>query len=208
MDMTLNISRIAALSGSMAVLAALPSVSVLAVTAKSASLGFMHGVFTAIGIVIGDIIFILLAVFGLVTLVHTMGSAFFLIKYICGAYLIWLGINLWRSNSKQTQHNQENAGSSLLESFATGLLITLGDQKAVLFYMGFLPAFLDLNKLTSTDISALILITLCSVGGVKICYAYAADKANTFLSGKKVRVMNVIAAFVMLLAGILVILRS
>lgn len=207
MEPTLNISRIAALFGAMAVLAALPSVSVLAVTAKSASSGFIHGVFTAIGIVIGDIIFILLAVFGLVTLVQTMGSTFFLIKYICGAYLIWLGINLWRSSSKQMQH-KENSGSSLLESFVTGLLITLGDQKAVLFYIGFLPAFLDLNKLTYTDISALILITLCSVGGVKIGYAYAADKANIFLNDRKVRVMNAIAASIMLVAGVLVIVRS
>lgn len=207
MESTLNISKIVALAASMAVLAALPSVSALTVTAKSASSGFIHGVFTAIGIVVGDIIFILLAVFGLVTLVQTLGSAFFLMKYICGAYLIWLGIKLWRSSPKQMQRKQ-NSGSSLLESFMTGLFITLGDQKVVLFYIGFLPAFLDLNKLTYIDISVLILITFCAVGGVKIGYAYAADKANTLMNDRKIGVVNAIAASMMLIVGVFVIVRS
>jgi threonine/homoserine/homoserine lactone efflux protein len=147
MEATLNFSKTFALFGAMAVLAALPSVSILAVTAKSASSGFLHGVFTAIGIVVGDIIFILFAVFGLVLLVQTLGSAFLLIKYVCGAYLSWLGVSFWRSRSKQMQH-KEDSGPSLLGSFITGLLITLGDQKAFLLYVGFLPVFLDLAKLT------------------------------------------------------------
>ncbi len=208
MESTLNFSKILALFGAMAVLAALPSVSVLAVTAKSASSGFLHGVFTAIGIVVGDIIFILFAVFGLVLLVETLGSAFFLIKYVCGAYLIWLGVSLGRSRSKHMNHNKQDSSSSLLGSFMTGLLIALGDQKAVLFYMGFLPAFLDLAKLTYIDISVLILVTLCTVGGVKIAYAYAADRASLFLGGRTVGAMNMVAACIMVMAGILIMARS
>jgi threonine/homoserine/homoserine lactone efflux protein len=207
MESTLHISKILALFAAMALLAALPSVSVLAVTARSASSGFWHGVATAIGIVVGDIIFILIAVFGLVLLVEALGSAFFLIKYICGAYLIWLGVRLWRSRSQQPQR-QENSGSSLLGSFMTGLLITLGDQKAVLFYMGFFPAFLDLTKLTYTDIGILILVTLFAVGGVKIGYAYAADRASIFLGDKMVGAMHVIAACIMVMAGIFIIIRG
>jgi threonine/homoserine/homoserine lactone efflux protein len=207
MESSLNISKILALFGAMAVLAALPSVSVLAVTAKSASSGFLHGVFTSIGIVVGDIIFILFAVFGLVLLVETLGSAFFLINYVCGAYLIWMGVNLWRSRSQQMQHKEDSV-SSLLGSFMTGLLITLGDQKAVLFYMGFLPAFLDLAKLTYTDISVLILVTLCAVGGVKIGYAYAADRASQFLGDRTVGAMNMVAACIMVIVGIFIIVRS
>jgi threonine/homoserine/homoserine lactone efflux protein len=206
MESTLDISKIIALFGAMTVLAALPSVSVLAVTARSASSGFLHGVFTAIGIVVGDIIFILIAIFGLVLLVETLGSAFFLVKYICGAYLIWLGARLWRSRSQKLQR-QGNSDSSLLESFMTGLLITLGDQKAVLFYMGFFPAFLDLTKLTYADIGVLILVTIFAVGGVKIGYAYAADRASVFLGDKMVGAMQVIAACIMVMVGIFIIIR-
>jgi threonine/homoserine/homoserine lactone efflux protein len=105
-------------------------------------------------------------------------------------------------------HHKQDSSFSLLGSFMTGLLITLGDQKAVLFYMGFLPAFLDLAKLTYIDISVLILVTLCAVGGVKIAYAYAADRASIFLGGRTVGVMNIVAACIMVTAGVFVIVRS
>ena len=52
----------------MIVLAIIPSISVLAVSARAAAFGFTHGMFTALGIVAGDIIFILIAVYGLALL--------------------------------------------------------------------------------------------------------------------------------------------
>ncbi len=205
MAFSVSLGKLVALFGAMAMLAALPSVSVLAVTAKSASSGFTQGVLTALGIVVGDIIFILVAVFGLVLLVQTLGAAFALVKYACGAYLIWLGLRLWRSKSQQAA--QAGGTSSWFESFLTGLLITLGDQKAILFYIGFFPAFFDLTQLTYVDVGAVILVTLGAVGGVKVGYAYAADKASLFLSGRVVSAMNRIAAGMMLVAGIVVMVR-
>jgi threonine/homoserine/homoserine lactone efflux protein len=50
-----------ALCSAMVILAAIPSVSVLAVVTRSATFGFIHGVFTSLGIVAGDIIFIVTA---------------------------------------------------------------------------------------------------------------------------------------------------
>ena len=60
----------------MVVLAVIPSVSVLAVSARAAAFGFSHGLFTALGIVAGDIIFILVAVYGLVFIAEAMGEQF------------------------------------------------------------------------------------------------------------------------------------
>lgn len=93
------------------------------------------------GIVIGDIIFILIAIWGLSLLAETLSSLFFLIKYLAGAYLIFLGISLLRVQPKQVEAG-EVMQSALTSSFLTGLFITLGDQKATLFYLGFFPAFL------------------------------------------------------------------
>jgi len=110
----------------MVVLASIPSVSVLAVSTKSATSGFIHGVFTTIGIVVGDIIFIIIAIWGLSLLAEMLGSLFFLMKYLGGAYLILLGVGLCRAKS----HNMETEkviDISLLSSFLTGLFITLSD---------------------------------------------------------------------------------
>jgi threonine/homoserine/homoserine lactone efflux protein len=172
MESSMTITNMVTLFGAMATLAAVPSVSVLVVSARSATSGFVHGVFTAAGIVVGDLLFILLAVFGLALLVEAMGGMFFLVKYMSGAYLIWLGTVLWRVRDNITEIS-DTTGSSLRSSFMTGLLITLGDQKAVLFYLGFLPAFVDPKKMSHVDVEVVMAITALAVGGVKVAYAYA-----------------------------------
>lgn len=89
METGLSLSSMVALFGAMAVLAAVPGVSVLAVSARAAAFGFIHGAFTAMGIVAGDIVFILLAIFGLALLVEALGGMFFLIKYVGGVKLAY-----------------------------------------------------------------------------------------------------------------------
>ncbi|UCH40117.1 MAG: LysE family translocator [Gammaproteobacteria bacterium] len=192
----------------MIVLAIIPSVSVLAVSARAAAFGFSHGLFTALGIVAGDIIFILVAVYGLVFVAEAMGEQFRLIKYIGGAYLIWLGISLWRADAR-ARKREEVRQSSWGASFLTGLLITLGDQKAILFYLGFFPAFIDLSRMTPVDTLLIILIATVGVGGAKLVYAWLADRASLiFDNSNAVRGLNIFAACVMILVGVALLLKT
>jgi threonine/homoserine/homoserine lactone efflux protein len=203
----MTFSSMVALFGAMLVLACIPSVSVLAVSTKSATSGFIHGVFTTVGIVVGDIVFIIIAIWGLSLLAETMGSLFVLIKYLGGVYLILLGIGLWRSKSKNLE-GQEVVKSSLMSSFLTGLLITLGDQKATLFYLGFFPAFLDLSQVSYFDTSIIIGITIVAVGGVKLGYAFMADRARLLISSKIRKVINIAASCVMTAVGVFLIIKT
>lgn len=196
-----------ALSGAMLVLAAVPSVSVLTVSARSASAGFTHGALAAVGVVAGDLCFILLAMLGLALLVEAMGSLSYLLQYLGGAYLIGLGIVLWRRRSRPPGF-RDAAGASRLSSFASGLLVTLGDQKAILFYLGFLPAFFDLNALAVSDIVAIVAITILTVGGVKLGYAYAAHKAGRALGGKAGHAMRIAAACTLIGVGLFALLAG
>lgn len=195
----------AALFIAMVILAAVPGVSVLMVTARSASLGFIHGVFTTIGIVSGDIFFILLAIFGLVILAETMGNAFVMIKYLGGGYLIYLGINFWWKRNSVTK-DMDATESSLLSSFLAGLLVTLADQKAILFYLGFFPAFLDLSAITLLDTGTITGITIVAVGGIKIVYAYLADRASFVANTRLTEGIKLTAGCVLLLVGLYLIL--
>lgn len=204
----MTLSSTIALFSAMIVLAAIPSVSVLAVSTRSATFGLIHGVFTTMGIVLGDIIFILIAIWGLSFLVATMGSLFFLIKYLGGAYLIALGLGLCRSKLSNGMEVEEVKDSSLLSSFLTGLLITLGDQKATLFYLGFFPAFIDISQISYWDTLLILAVTIVAVGGVKLGYAILADKARLLLGHKIRKGMNFVAGFVMILVGILLIIKS
>jgi threonine/homoserine/homoserine lactone efflux protein len=196
------------LLGALIVLAIIPSVSVLAVTARSAAFGFTHGVLAALGIVAADILFILIAVYGLALVAELMGAQFKLVQYLGGAYLIWLGISLWRADTKARQ-SDEVKQSSHSSSFLTGFLITLGDQKAILFYLGFFPAFVDLSRMTPADTLIIIIIAIIGVGGAKLVYAYLADRARTvFENTRAVRGINILAACVMIAVGLSLLLKT
>jgi threonine/homoserine/homoserine lactone efflux protein len=200
-------SNILSLFGAMLILAALPSLSVLTVSSKSASGGFIHGLFAAVGVVLGDIIFILIALWGLAFLQGAMGDFFVILKYISGIYLSWLGINTIRAKVNN-QNLVKVDVKSLSSSFSAGLLITLADQKAVLFYLGFLPTFVDVNNIAYLDIAVIILTAILTVGGVKIFYAFLAHRSGLLISRKNKRIMNYLAGALMISVGVFLLISS
>ncbi len=200
--MTLTPASMFSLFVALGLLAALPSVSVLAVSARAASHGLAQGIATAAGIVAGDLVFILLAVFGLVLLVDAMGPAFWVIQWAAAGYLFWLALSLWRQARSQAAADGSALPAGGWSAFLSGLLITLGDQKAILFYLGFLPAFMDLSALTWLDIGALAAITLVSVGGVKVAYAWSANRAAHWAGGRAGQWLNRLAALMLVASGL------
>lgn len=202
----MTVGSVIALFSAMVVLAAIPSMSVLAVITKSASSGLMHGLFTTLGIILGDIIFIIIAIWGLSFLVESLGSLFVLVKYLGGAYLIWLGLGLCQSKFT-TKNSEKPTESSLLSSFLTGFSITLADQKATLFYLGFFPAFLDISNISYFDTSIIIATTVVAVGSVKLAYAFMANRARLLIRSKMRKGLNAIAGCMMIAVGIFLILK-
>ena len=192
----------------MFVLAIIPSPSVFAVIARSVTSGFYQGLLTVIGIVIGDFVFILLAIYGLSTLAENLDGLFVLVKYLGSLYLIGLGVVLWRSRVK-VEAIEAIKDSSWFTSLMSGLLITLSDQKAILFYMGFFPAFLDLSKLTIIDTGVILAIATVAVGGAKLSYAYLANKSRNLLQNTITKkFMNILAGSVMIITGIFILIKT
>lgn len=203
----MTLANCIALFGVMLVLAAIPSVSVLTVSARSAAFGFSHGLLVTAGIVMGDVLFILLAVFGLAVLTEAMDSLFVVIKYIGGIYLIWLGIQFWRAQSRAVEGGDVQE-SSLVSSFMAGLLITLADQKAILFYLVFFPVFIDLARLSYIDAAIVIVCAALAIGMAKLAYAYAADRASLLLQNRNaIRKINLLAGTIMIIVGLFLLLK-
>lgn len=208
MQISLSVGSMLGLFGAMIILAFMPSVSVLAVTARAAASGFGHGACTAVGVVAGDVVFIAVAILGLSLLVEALGDLFVLVKYLGGAWLIWLGIDLWRSRRRESGAEQQ-VDSSWLSSFMTGLLITLADQKAILFYLGFFPAFINLSRITTLDASLVIAIMIVAVGGPKLVYAWAAARGTGLLvEGRMGQWVRRLAAGVLLGVGVFLIVGA
>lgn len=197
------------LSMAMLVLAASPGPGVMATVARALSSGFVSAVAVIGGIVLGDIIFLLLATFGLSVIARALGELFLAVKICGGAYLIWLGIKTWRSGPTPKDGPERNRLGSRWGNFTGGLLITLSNPKVILFYCGFLPTFMDLSVLSWVDLTAVIIIVSTVLAGVLSTYAFLASRARSVFTHRKAATrLNRAAGGVMVATGVAIAARS
>jgi len=206
-SLTMTGSHIATLLGTMLVLAVVPGPSDVAVVSRSLISGFSQGLIMVAGIVMADLLFILLAVFSLAEVADSLGSLFAIVNYGCGLYLIGLGIHALRARPGPIDVSDLGPYSGY-SSFLVGLLMTLADPKAILFYMGLLPAFVELATITIADILVIMLIAMIVVGGVKGTYAFLANTAKgVFKNGRLRHRLERMAGWVLLGIGLYIVLQ-
>jgi len=207
MQTSFTLTSFITLLGTLLVLALIPSVSVLTITARAAAHGFMHGLATAVGILLGDIVFILIAVYGLTMLDDIMGRQFVFIKYLGAAYLFWLGLVLWRSKPRLSDDGVK-IDARLPTSFLSGLLITLADQKAILFYLALFPAYFNMADVTVTDTLIIILLAAIAISA-KLVYALLADRTGRLLDNSRaISGLNRLAAGIIIVVGISLLVKN
>ncbi len=187
-------------------LALSPGPAWAAVVTISLTRGLWAALAMSLGIAVGDIVFVLFAVLGLAALAATLGGFFLLIKIAGAAYLIWLGVNLWRrpiSIDPPTIVSSERAAP-----FWAGLAITLGNPKAIAFYFGFLPAFVDLGALSISDVALISSTAFTVVGCVTALYALLAVRSKgILLSAARQRFVSRLLGTTMIGAGVAVAMR-
>lgn len=119
--------------------------SLLALT-HGALYGARRTLFTICGGVVGFSALIALAMFGLGALLQTSASLLLVLKWLGGAYLLWLGIQLWRHPALRLELADGAAPLGALGLFRQGLLSALANPKVLLFYGAFLPQFIDAQR--------------------------------------------------------------
>ena len=153
-----------------------------AVVTTSLSKGLKSAVLMAVGIALVDVVFLLFAILGLTVIAKALGTFFLFAKYAGALYLIWLGINLWR-NPPVPESTNRVKGSDM-GSFVTGFTLTLGNPKAIGFYLVLLPAFLDLQLLTRWDIGIVTVTTFTIISSMLCGYAAIAARSRRLLLNK------------------------
>ena len=131
------------------------------------------------GLVVGDLVLFLLALLGLVALVAALGPFFIFIKWLGILYLLYLAYKMW--NAKPSEVVGDAIEGRGWRSFGMGVLLPLGNPKAVGFYVALLPAVLDMRALTvATGLQfSLIIVVIWSL--VLVGYTSIADQGRRFL---------------------------
>jgi len=197
------------LSVAMLVLAASPGPGVFATVARALASGFRPALAVIIGIVLGDIIFLMFAFFGLSIIAQALGDLFFIVKICGGAYLIFLGIRIWMREPALAPNEDGNHNRPGWGNFVSGLVVTLSNPKVILFYCGFLPTFLDLSALTLSDLALVVGIITIVLACVLSTYALLASRARRMFTNKKAaQRLNRAAGAVMVATGVVIATRS
>ncbi|MEA3361995.1 MAG: LysE family translocator [Thermodesulfobacteriota bacterium] len=192
----------------MLILAASPGPGVFATVSRSLSCGFRPALAVVAGIILGDIIYLLLAIFGLSILAQTLGNFFVIVKLLGGGYLIWQGIKIFFSKIELT-NTEKREPISKSGNFISGLIITMGNPKVILFYCGFLPTFVPLVELTLLDIFIIITVITTVLATVLGTYAWLANSARQLLkTPRQIKRLNQTAGGIMVTAGVVIASRS
>jgi threonine/homoserine/homoserine lactone efflux protein len=192
----------------MLIVAATPGPAVFAMVTTAFSFGLKRSFYLNLGIMLADYIFIGVAIAGLSALAAIAGETFYGIRFVCAGYLIWVGYKMFKSSSVGI-YPKEQKDQGIVSTILTGLFITLGNPKAILFYAALLPMFVDLHSLTSADIVMIAFTANLTFGSVNFIYALMAARAKAMLGVKsKTTFINKTAGLLMMAAGALTAFKS
>jgi threonine/homoserine/homoserine lactone efflux protein len=119
-----------------------PGPAVLYIVARSVAQGRAAGLVSVLGIHLGTIVHIVAAAIGLSALVVSSALAFAVVKYLGAAYLIWMGVRTLMAKDPDPEAPVVRAGP-LRRAFRDGFLVNLFNPKTAIFFLAFLPQFVD-----------------------------------------------------------------
>lgn len=125
-----------------AVLLVIPGPAVTYVVSRSIGHGRAAGLVSVLGIVTGTLCHVVAAALGISALLASSAMAFQFVKYLGAAYLIYLGIKTLRRKDEQLVA-ADTGETKLMRLYGQGLLVNLLNPKTALFFLAFLPQFVD-----------------------------------------------------------------
>lgn len=183
-----------------------PGADTIYILGKSVAQGKKAGIFSALGSSTGGLVHCLLAALGLSIILAKSAIAFELVKYLGASYLIFLGIkSLTSKSSKQFDLETVDAKNNYGKIYVSGILTNILNPKVALFYLAFLPQFVDPKYIHSSlpflilGLTFLLLITIWSL----IIALSASKLSDSIRRNYKVKLwLDKIAGGVFILLGI------
>jgi len=180
--MTVSIHQLLLYAGGMALLWVVPGPVWVALTARALSGGFAAAWPLAIGVALGDVIWPLAAIFGVTWILSIYGDFLSLMRWVAAATFVIMGVLLIRKQAGPLTADSRLTRPGPWAGLATGVAAVIGNPKAILFYMGVLPGFFDLSRVTGGDIAAILLISMAVPMIGNLALALFLDRARRLLS--------------------------
>lgn len=192
-------------AGGLLILFLTPGPVWVALIARSISGGFHAALPLALGVVVGDVIWPLIAILGLSWIVGQFASFMTVLQWVASLIFMIMGGLLIRTADQKISTDSRLTRPGMWAGFVAGVAVILGNPKAVLFYMGVLPGFFDLASLTRVDIAAICFLSMAVplVGNLVLGLSVARTR-QLLSSPTALRRMNIGAGILLILVGIVI----
>lgn len=165
----------------LAAAAAIPGPDVAAIVGAGLSGGLSRAFSLIVGLILGHAVWMAAAVTGLAALAQALGAAFVLIKIGAVGYLLYLAWSLWTAPVAATPDAAAPAARIGKAGIATGILVSLSNPKALVFFGAVVPGILPMQHLSLGDFALLVLASSLTFIAVFGAWAVLAAKARTLL---------------------------
>lgn len=195
----MTIETLLIFAGILTIACIIPGPGVITLISRTLGSGWLAGVAFLTGITIGDLIFVTLAYFGLAALAESMGELFQWIKWAGAAFLIYMAYQLISSKGETFKIQQEKTKTSIWLDITSGLFLTLGNPKPLIFYAAIMPQVLDVTAISMSEFSLVLLTVIIVLFGVCCTYVWIATRAARFFTDQKTQQRVSQASGIMLL---------
>ncbi len=203
--MTVSFHELLLYALGMAGLWAVPGPVWVALIARALSGGFAAAWPLAIGVAIGDLVWPLTAMLGLTWIESSYGDFLSVLRWVAAAIFLIMGVMLIRKPAAALNADSRLTRPGIWAGFSVGVAAVIGNPKAILFYMGALPGFFTLERLTTPDIVVIIAISALIPMAGNLGLALFLDRARQLLSSpESVRKLNIGSGILLIGVGLVI----
>ena len=184
---TLSLSEIGLYSFALLLLFITPGPVWVALFARSLKSGFAGAWPLSFGVALGDICWPALALLSLGQIVSLHGDIIFWLRYVAVAVFVVMGIGLYLAPVEPMKAETKLTKEGVLAGFLAGLMVIIGNPKAMLFYIGILPGFFDVSRLQMADIALIALISALVPFSGNLILGLAVGRARQLISSVSAR---------------------
>jgi len=171
------------------------------------TLGMSIGVRRTLWMMIGELLGVasvaVAAVLGVAGVMLNYPEAFAILKWVGGAYLIYIGINMWRAKGKMSIDTQSPSDVSRQSLFTQGFITAVANPKGWAFMISLLPPFIDVDQTVAPQLLILLSVIMITEFVSMLAYATGGKSLRLFLArGDNIKWMNRIAGSLMMLVGV------
>ena len=201
--MTITLTQLALYAGALFGLWITPGPVFVALTARALTGGFRSAWPLAVGVTLGDILWPLVAIFGLKVVADNHAGLMDALRYVAAAMFIGMGAGLIWHAGRAINPDGRLTRPGLWVGFSAGVAAILGNPKAILFYMLVLPGFFDLGTIRAPDIVTIIALSMAVPLAGNLFTAAMVGRARMLLNSPVVlRRVNLLAGGLLIIVGL------